>query len=138
MNVDQTLKDKNTPLIDFPIYEEIPFKKQKNKFFSNLISFYFCLIKQLPYPRTKRLNSNALIINNTKILHVEICSKKIYELLVQGQICASDIRCLDSNSKQCLKKLCLKTCLYKTSIPNSTCQKPVNDTLTDSQHLKIL
>ncbi len=49
------------------------------------------------------------------MLRFEISSDKLNELLLKRQICAADIRCLDANSKQCLKMLCLKTCLRSTS-----------------------
>lgn len=50
------------------------------------------------------------------VLRFEISSDKINILLSNHQICAADIRCLDANSKQCLKTLCLKTCLRNTSL----------------------
>jgi hypothetical protein len=46
-------------------------------------------------------------------LRFEISAEKMNELLAHRLICAADVRCLDNNSKQCLKKLCLTTCLYK-------------------------
>ncbi len=49
------------------------------------------------------------------ILRIEICSEKMATLLAYRLICASDIRCLDIKSKQCLQALCLKTCLYKST-----------------------
>lgn len=51
-----------------------------------------------------------------EMLRFEISSKKLNTLFLNRQICAADIRCLDTNSKQCLKKLCLKTCLRNTSL----------------------
>ncbi len=41
------------------------------------------------------------------VLRFEISLEKMNRLLSNHQICAADIRCLDANSKQCLKKLCL-------------------------------
>lgn len=32
-------------------------------------------------------------------------------LFEKGEICVSDFQCLDCPSKQCVMKLCLKTCL---------------------------
>ncbi|MEE9424640.1 MAG: hypothetical protein V3V18_06640 [Methylococcales bacterium] len=49
-------------------------------------------------------------------LRFEISSEKMNCLLLNRQICATDIRCLDANSKQCLKTLCLKTCLRNPSL----------------------
>ncbi len=51
-----------------------------------------------------------------EVLRFEIRLEKMNFLILNHQICAADIRCLDENSKQCLKKLCLKTCLRKTSL----------------------
>lgn len=51
-------------------------------------------------------------IKKSDSLRFEISIEKMNELLSQRQICAADIRCLDINSKQCLKDLCLNTCLY--------------------------
>ncbi len=44
-------------------------------------------------------------------IRLEISIEKINDLLRHKQICAADVRCLDSNSKQCLAKLCLQNCL---------------------------
>lgn len=52
------------------------------------------------------------------VLHIEISSEKINLLLQQRQICAADVHCLNTESKQCLQKLCLKTCLEKTIYSN--------------------
>ncbi len=51
--------------------------------------------------------------NNT--LKIIINTQKMTELLVNHQICVADICCLDKNSKDCLKSLCLKTCLQNIS-----------------------
>ncbi len=51
-----------------------------------------------------------------EMLRFEISSKKLNTLFLNRQICAADIRCLDANSKQCLKRLCLKTCLRNTPL----------------------
>lgn len=58
-------------------------------------------------------------IKTTNNLQIEICSDKIIELLLNRQICAADIRCLDNDSKQCLKKMCLKTCLINRELNTS-------------------
>lgn len=62
--------------------------------------------------RKKRLTINS---ETPDALCIEISSEKINMLLEQRLICAADIRCLDDSSKLCLKKLCLKTCLYNTA-----------------------
>jgi hypothetical protein len=53
--------------------------------------------------------------NKLAVLRFEISSDKMNFLLSNHQICAADIRCLDANSKQLLKKLCLQTCLHNIS-----------------------
>jgi len=58
------------------------------------------------------LRKNGQPKNNTNVLSIEISLEKMNDLLLHRQVCVEDIRCLDINSKQCLKKLCLKTCLY--------------------------
>lgn len=123
MNADQALKDEKPSLIDFHTYRTPAFSKQQNIFFSCLSIFYFFVINQLSFNKTKQSKSSFLTKEKNNVLHIEICSKKIYTLLAQGQICAADIRCLDVNSKQCLNKLCLKTCLYRTPKPNSASQQ---------------
>ena len=55
--------------------------------------------------------------NKVDVLRFEISSDKMQFLLSNHQICVADIRCLDTNSKHCLKKLCLQTCLNNIS-PN--------------------
>lgn len=49
-----------------------------------------------------------------EVFRFEISTEKLSALLLSHQICAADIRCLDTRSKQCLKALCLKTCLHNT------------------------
>lgn len=46
-----------------------------------------------------------------KTLSIEISSEKMERLLALHCICAEDIRCLNMTSRQCLQRLCLKTCL---------------------------
>ncbi len=60
--------------------------------------------------------TNNQIFDNQEMLRFEISSKKMDDLFLNHQICAADIRCLDENSKRCLKKLCLKTCLHNASL----------------------
>ena len=83
----------------------------------------FPLSCKLAFTRLARLLSKtsdkdiSRIDNKQRInmLRFEISSGKLNELLLKRQICAADIRCLDSHSKQRLKMLCLKTCLRGTS-----------------------
>jgi len=72
------------------------------------------------YPVKNRSSSGSVSGNlehqsDADVLFFEISSQKMQELLAHRQICAADVRCLDTESKQCLKKLCLKTCLYNAS-----------------------
>ncbi len=53
--------------------------------------------------------------NKVAVLRFEISSDKMNFLLSNHQICAADIRCLDENSKKCLKNICLQTCLHNIS-----------------------
>ncbi len=67
----------------------------------------------------KGLNNLVNDEEATNILRFEISTEKMNELLERHQICAADIRCLDANSKQCLKELCLKSCLCNTIYTDS-------------------
>jgi hypothetical protein len=73
----------------------------------------FSLIKQPELDQLKEMR--GLTSSSDNNLRFEISAEKMNELLAQRQICETDIRCLDSNSKQCLKNLCLKTCLYNSN-----------------------
>lgn len=63
-----------------------------------------------------KTNNQACDKQEIEVLRFEISCKKMKALFLNHQICAADIRCLDENSKRCLKKLCLKTCLHNTSL----------------------
>jgi len=43
-------------------------------------------------------------------IRVEITEETLLRLLNGGQVCAADFRCLDCKSKQCLWRLCLRSC----------------------------
>jgi hypothetical protein len=60
--------------------------------------------------------TNNQTFDKQEMLRFEISSKKMDDLFLNHQICAADIHCLDENSKRCLKKLCLKTCLHNASL----------------------
>lgn len=106
MNAEQTLKEHyqiNIGNFSFSSFFQ---------FFNRPLSFKR---KKKPHSKAiKRIDNNQLIneAENSDVLYIEISSEKINALLAQRLICAADIRCLDTNSKQCLKNLCLKTCLY--------------------------
>ncbi len=46
-----------------------------------------------------------------KTLKLEIKASTLRRLLETRQVCASDFHSLDCSSKQCIKELCLQTCL---------------------------
>jgi hypothetical protein len=46
-------------------------------------------------------------------LRIEIAEETLTRLIMAGQVCAADLRCLDCHSKQSLWRLCLKTCINK-------------------------
>jgi len=48
---------------------------------------------------------------SSNCVRVEIDSNTLARLLRQGQMKACELRCLDGQSKQLVRKLCLDTCL---------------------------
>ena len=46
-----------------------------------------------------------------KPVRVEVAETTLLRLLSHGQVCAADFRCLDCESKQCFRRLCLKSCV---------------------------
>jgi hypothetical protein len=115
MNTDKRLRPGGCEM-PFPILTNI-----------SSLAFYKRLLAFLAFGR-KKLHKNKLLgrlfdpstqlqrPGNANVINIEISLEKMNDLLLQRQICVEDVRCLDVNSKQCLKKLCLKTCLYNTSI----------------------
>ena len=98
MNINQTLNN-----------NDLTFKPEGYSF----LNFFLSFIKRPPIA-VKNNTQNLRLIegpDKTNVLYLEISSEKINTLLAQRMICASDVRCLDTNSKQNLQDLCLKTCL---------------------------
>ncbi len=62
--------------------------------------------------RSSRNISQTRLLGKTSVL-VEINAEKMERLLEAGQICLSDVHCLDEESRQYMKGLCLKTCLKR-------------------------
>ena len=60
-------------------------------------------------------NKKVLEDTENSALNISINIQKMTELLANQQVCVEDICCLDKNSKDCLKSLCLKTCLLNRS-----------------------
>ncbi|ABV87532.1 hypothetical protein [Shewanella pealeana] len=46
----------------------------------------------------------------TRQLNISISEAKIAQLIQQGQLCAADFKCLDSETKQAVWQLCLWSC----------------------------
>ncbi|MCF6204754.1 MAG: hypothetical protein L3J59_13980 [Methylococcaceae bacterium] len=120
MHTNQILKREEASIFSLFLAKEDFSYKKIDGFSSQLLRLYR-LIKRLPFNLTKQIKfifskkeKKADFISRevSNVIRFEISAEKMNELLVQRQICAADIRCLDINSKQCLKKLCLKTCLY--------------------------
>lgn len=44
-------------------------------------------------------------------VRIEVAEDTLLRLLERGQVSASDLRCLDCRSKQCLWRLCLASCI---------------------------
>lgn len=99
MNINQTLNN-----------DSLTFKTESYSFLNLFRSF----IKRFPIAIKNNKRNHRLIKDSDKanVLYLEISSEKINTLLAQRMICASDVRCLDTNSKKSLQNLCLKTCLY--------------------------
>ena len=67
-----------------------------------------------------------MLLSNGENVRVEMAAGTLERLLSAGLVRAEDFRCLDYNSKQCLWRLCLKSC--KDSImTNKKRGKPINN-----------
>ncbi len=135
MQLNQPLTNEKTSFMDFINNRNGSYQEQ-NQLFLYISHFYqflinkfpFSLIKQVKFKQLNEIECVTKSSNNN--LRFEISAEKMNELLTQRQICVTDIRCLDSNSKQCLKNLCLKTCLYNL---NSQ-QRENSNMLTQQYH----
>jgi len=89
-----------------------PIIKNNRSFDTDSISRWLLSWTNIPFLFFRSTSKiNAMEKNNP--LRLEISYEKLNDLLANHKICAEDIRCLDAHSKQCLKKLCLKTCLHQ-------------------------
>jgi hypothetical protein len=52
-----------------------------------------------------------------KRVRVEVTQATLLRLLRAGQVCADELRCLDDESKQCLWRLCLQSCVKSPGKP---------------------
>ncbi len=82
----------------------------------NIFSIFKAFVWRLVNSLFKHKNQ-AVVKQEFDVLRFEISSEKMNILLSNRQVCAADIRCLDANSKQCLKMLCLRTCLHNPQTP---------------------
>ncbi len=80
-------------------------------FINNLCYWRQSWVKSLGLKSSRNISQTRLL-GRTSVL-VEINAEKMERLLETGQICLSDVHCLDEESRQCMKGLCLKTCLKR-------------------------
>ncbi len=123
MHANQTLKGEKRSILSLFLLREEGFSYNKREGFNSQLLSIYRLIKRLPFNLSKQIKfsffkkekkTDFISREVGNVIRFEISAEKMNELLAQRQICAADIRCLDTNSKQCLKKLCLKTCLFNT------------------------
>lgn len=82
-----------------------------------------------PYSKTLRNIQNNFKLKQNKahisvidhdekkdFIRIEIKVEKIKSLFVTQQICIEDLHCLDTNAKQILHAICLKSCLPQTQV----------------------
>mgnify|MGYP000011752421 CR=1 FL=1 len=59
-----------------------------------------------------------------KHIRVEIAAATLLPLLAGGQVCAADLRCLDGESKQHLRRLCIQSCAAPLREPVGLAKAP--------------
>lgn len=71
---------------------------------------------------------------NDKI-RIEIDAQSLERMIDSGHLSASDMRCLDCNSKRCIWRMCLSICADKLNIPTEciTCPKRNNESLSNAR-----
>jgi hypothetical protein len=80
-------------------------------------------------PGKRKRPNKRLVVGMAKAgketVRIEISEKTLIRLLRAGQVCAADLRCLDCKSKQCLWRLCLRSCAenLKTGMDGITPRK---------------
>lgn len=147
MYLNPTLEQEKTSIPSLSSYRTKNFLTKMDTIYFPIIYFYHFFIQRFRFDLIKRPEPGLLKQENemdyladnkttTDILRLEISSEKMNELLAQRQICAADIRCLDTNSKKCLKNLCLKVCLNKVTYSNREPQLLNDFNLSDS-HFQI-
>ncbi len=142
MQAGQIIKNEKVSLLELPDFRAGAFQTCNLKLYTNLQSCSRFFIKHLPIKLKKQSGLSVLEKENksdypasdgekTNCLRIEICAEKINALLAQRHICAADIRCLDTGSKQCLRQLCLNSCLYNPAHSNPASQLLENLTTTE-------
>lgn len=80
-------------------------------------------------PEKRKRPNKRLVFGMAKAgkgtIRIEIAETTLNRLLRAGQVCAADLRCLDCKSKQCLWRLCLRSCAenLKTGMDGITPRK---------------
>lgn len=147
MHLNQTLEKDRVSILDFCLNSEETFLIVKNALSFRILNWFQFCIKRMRFNRReqsefsllKKENGMDCLIDNKKtadILRFEISSEKMNELLAQRQICAADIRCLDTNSKKCLKNLCLEACLNNVRYSRQE-SRLLNEFNLSGSHLQI-
>jgi len=61
--------------------------------------------------RHSKLNGETRVLSeNQNVVQIEIGIDKLESLFNKGQLCATDFRCLNCESKKCIWDLCLASC----------------------------
>lgn len=50
------------------------------------------------------------LVGDGSTVQLEIAANKLQDLMARGFLCAEDLRCLNSSSRDSVKALCLKAC----------------------------
>ena len=106
MNIGHALKN-DYPLKSARFYPLVSFRLSMNRVHLKLRKLFLFKVSKRNINRHQLLSAIA-----PEVMSLEINAEIIQTLLEQRIICAADVRCLDESSKQCLKKLCLNTCLF--------------------------
>ncbi len=108
MHLENNPKWHRTPLLSFISFIKVPQIHSKFVVINENCDNPLAPDKSIAQMRQKK-DSHTLLSS----IRLEISIEKINELIKHKQICAADIRCLDTDSKQCLSKLYLQNCLTR-------------------------
>lgn len=117
MSVNPQLACENASMLALVSASEPCVKGSNNRSFLIFVEHMLFKVRELLNRCSNGRYLSGLVAKSTltDTLRFEISAEKMNQLLAQRQICAADIRCLDVGSKDCLKALCLTTCLYKVA-----------------------